>query len=95
MTTNYHKQPAKDQKLQENDHKIPVNDHPCTSNQKTDVLFFLPKPCNYKDYPDFEKHRQSVRGDRLLLSQYLRGARKIEYACFCRLGNINFSFDYI
>ena len=28
MTTNYHNKPAKDQKLQENDHKIPVRTYP-------------------------------------------------------------------
>ena len=58
-------------------------------------MFCFPKLGNYKDYPDFDKHRQSVRGNCLLLSQHLCGARKIWYACFCRLGKINFSFGYI
>ena len=61
-----------------------TNIHTCTSNQKADVLSLLPALGNYKDHLGFEKHMQSVRGNCLLLSQYLCGTNKIGSACFGR-----------
>ena len=49
MTTNY-------QQTNTNDQQKTTNDHHCTSNQKSDVLFLLPTPGNYKEHLDFEKH---------------------------------------
>ena len=69
-TTNGHKPRA-------NDHKLPPNDQkrsPLHTNQKADVSFLLAAPGNYNDHLNIEKHRQSVKGNCLLLSQYLRGA---------------------
>ena len=82
-TTNDHKPRA-------NDHKLPVNDqkgYPGISNPKDDVSFLLPASSNGKDHRNFEKHRQSVKGNHLLLSQYLLGANKIGSACFGRLSS--------
>ena len=33
-----------------------TNGHTCTSNWKSDILFLLPAPDNYKEHSDFEKH---------------------------------------
>ena len=85
-TKNHHKSPANDHKPPENDHKPPPG-HPCTSNQKADVLFLLPTRSNYKDHHDFEKHRQLVRGDSPLLSQYLCETNNVGFACFGRLSS--------
>ena len=64
-----------------------TNEHPCTSNQKAEVLFLIPAPGNCKDHTDFEIHRQSVAGNCLLLSQCLCGASKIGLACIRRLSS--------
>ena len=62
-----------------------TNNYPCRSNHKTDVSFLRPAPSNYKNHSNFEKHKQSMMGNCLLLSQYLCGANKIGFACFGKL----------
>ena len=52
LPANDYKLPANDHKISTNDHKLPVSDNkwpPLLSNQKADVLFFLPKSGSYKD----------------------------------------------
>ena len=85
---NEHKPPANKYKLSANDQKLPAkttNNYSCRSNHKTDVSFLRPAPSNYKDHSNFEKHKQSMMGNCLLLSQYLCGANKIGFACFGKL----------
>ena len=59
--------------------------------QKADVSFLLPASANYKDQSNFENHKQSPRGNCLLLSQCLSKASKLDSACFGRLSNKNSS----
>ena len=59
--------------------------------QKADVSFLLPASANYKDQSNFENHKQSPRGNCLLISQCLCKASKLESACFGRLNNQNSS----
>ena len=77
-SSNDSKPPANDLKSQANDHKLPT---------KSDVLFLLPAPANYKHHIDFEKHMQSVRGNCLLLSYNLYGESKMGSACFGTLSS--------
>ena len=78
---------AKYQQTTKNYQQTTTNGHPCTSNQKAEVSFLLPTPDNYKHYPDFEKQRQSVRGNCFLVSQFLCSASKIGSACSGRLSS--------
>ena len=67
--------------------QVTTNGHPFTSNQNADVPFLLPVPGSYTDHPDFEKDRESVRGNWLLFSHYLFEARAIRSACFGELSS--------
>ena len=94
MTTNDHKRPetttnhqqttTNDQQISINYHQTTTNGHPCTANQKADFWLLLPRSSNYKDHFDFEKHRQLVRGNCLLLSQYLCGVSRVGSTCYGR-----------
>ena len=86
-TTTYQQATTNYQQTTTNYQQTTRNGHPCISNQKTDVLLLLPAGGNYKDHHDFEIHRQSIRGNCLLLSQDLCEVRKIGSASFGRLNS--------
>ena len=94
MTTNNQQTTANHQQMNTNNHQMTTNyqqtttnSDTYTSNQKADILFLVPAPGHYKDYLDFEKDTQLMKGNCLLLSQYLCGASKIRSAYFGRLSN--------
>ena len=84
-TTNYQQMTTNYQQMTTNYQQTTINKPP--TNQQADILILLSTLDNYKDSPYSEKHRQSVRGNCLLLSQYLCGASKIGYVCFGRLSS--------
>ena len=86
-TTKYQQATTNYQQTTTNYQQTTRNGHPCISNQKADVLLLLPAGGNYKDHHDFEIHRESIRGNCLLLSQDLCEVRKIGSASFGRLSS--------
>ena len=75
MTTNYQQTTTTFQ-------QTITNAYFCTINQQNAVIsYLLPAPGNCKTHLDFERHRQSVRGNCLC------GTSKIESTCFGRLSS--------
>ena len=95
MTTNHQQTTTNHQQMTTNYQQTTTifqqtitNAYFCTTNQQNAVIsYLLPAPGNYKDHLDFERHRQLVRGNCLLLSYYVCGTSKIESICFGRLSS--------